>query len=53
MQLSNIDEIGERLGHLVDLIMDGGYCGTEATTVVDLADEGFQVLREGKKPFPQ
>jgi len=53
MPLSDIDEIGERLGHLVDLIVDGGYCGTEATTVVDLADEGFQVLREGKKPFPQ
>lgn len=53
LPLSDIDEIGERLGHLVDLIIDGGPCGTEATTVVDLADDGFQVLREGKKPFPQ
>ena len=38
---------------LVDLVIDGGYCGTEATTVVDLADDGYQVLRQGKKPFPQ
>ena len=53
LPLSDIDEIGERLGHLVDLIIDGGPCGTEATTVVDLADDGFQVLREGKKPFPR
>ena len=51
--LSDIDEIGQRLGHLVDLIIDGGHCGIEATTVVDLADEGFQILRKGKKSFPQ
>ena len=51
--LSDIDEISQRLGHLVDLVIDGGYCGTEATTVVDLADDGYQVLRQGKKPFPQ
>ena len=51
--LSDIDEIGQRLGHLVDLIIDGGHCGIEATTVVDLVDEGFQVLRHGIKPFPQ
>ncbi|MDG0996791.1 MAG: L-threonylcarbamoyladenylate synthase [Gammaproteobacteria bacterium] len=51
--LSDIDEISQRLGHLVDLVIDGGYCGTEATTVVDLADDGYQVLRQGKKTFPQ
>ena len=51
--LSDIDEIGQRLGHLVDLIIDGGHCGIEATTVVDLVDEGFQVMRHGIKPFPQ
>ena len=51
--LSDIDEIGQRLGHLVDLMIDGGHCGIEATTVVDLVDEGFQVLRHGIKPFPQ
>jgi tRNA A37 threonylcarbamoyladenosine synthetase subunit TsaC/SUA5/YrdC len=32
-------EIRELLEHEVDLVIDGGYCGMEATTVVDLADD--------------
>ena len=32
----------------VDLVIDGGYCGMEPTTVVDLADEAPLVLRVGK-----
>ncbi|MEH6635238.1 MAG: L-threonylcarbamoyladenylate synthase [Halioglobus sp.] len=32
----------------VDLVIDGGYCGMEPTTVVDLADETPLVLRVGK-----
>ncbi|WP_439102001.1 L-threonylcarbamoyladenylate synthase [Congregibacter sp.] len=41
-------EIRELLEHEVDLVIDGGYCGMEATTVVDLADEEPMVLRAGK-----
>lgn len=41
-------EIRELLEHEVDLVIDGGYCGMEATTVVDLADEVPMVLRAGK-----
>ncbi|WOJ98445.1 L-threonylcarbamoyladenylate synthase [Congregibacter brevis] len=41
-------EIREILEHEVDLVLDGGYCGMEATTVVDLADEKPMVLRAGK-----
>jgi tRNA threonylcarbamoyl adenosine modification protein (Sua5/YciO/YrdC/YwlC family) len=41
-------EIRELLEHEVDLVIDGGYCGMEATTVVDLADETPMVLRAGK-----
>ncbi|MFK8040702.1 L-threonylcarbamoyladenylate synthase [Congregibacter sp.] len=41
-------EIREILEHEVDLVLDGGYCGMEATTVVDLADEEPMVLRAGK-----
>lgn len=41
-------EIRELLEHEVDLVVDGGYCGMEATTVVDLADEKPMVLRAGK-----
>ncbi|HBM84743.1 MAG TPA: threonylcarbamoyl-AMP synthase, partial [Halieaceae bacterium] len=32
----------------VDLVIDGGYCGLEPTTVVDLADELPIILRAGK-----
>jgi tRNA threonylcarbamoyl adenosine modification protein (Sua5/YciO/YrdC/YwlC family) len=41
-------EIRELLEHQVDLVIDGGYCGMEATTVVDLADDEPMVLRAGK-----
>jgi tRNA threonylcarbamoyl adenosine modification protein (Sua5/YciO/YrdC/YwlC family) len=41
-------DIRETLEHQVDLVIDGGYCGMEATTVVDLADEVSMVLRAGK-----
>lgn len=41
-------EIRQLLEHEVDLVVDGGYCGMEATTVVDLADEKPMLLRAGK-----
>jgi tRNA threonylcarbamoyl adenosine modification protein (Sua5/YciO/YrdC/YwlC family) len=41
-------DIRETLEHEVDLVIDGGYCGMEPTTVVDLADETAVVLRVGK-----
>ncbi len=41
-------DIREILEHDVDLVIDGGYCGMEATTVVDLADDIPLVLRAGK-----
>ncbi len=41
-------EIRELLERQVDLVIDGGYCGMEATTVVDLADDVPMVLRAGK-----
>ena len=47
-------EIRELLEHHVDLVIDGGYCGMEPTTVVDMADEMPMVLRVGKgdpEPF--
>ncbi|QTR48713.1 L-threonylcarbamoyladenylate synthase [Candidatus Thiothrix anitrata] len=36
------------LEHQVDLVIDGGFCGHEPTTVVDLMESRPQVLREGK-----
>jgi len=41
-------EIRERLEHDVDLVIDGGFCGIEPTTVIDLIDGTPQVLRQGK-----
>ena len=41
-------DIRETLQHEVDLVIDGGYCGLEPTTVVDLADETPVVIRVGK-----
>ena len=41
-------DIRQTLEHDVDLVIDGGYCGMEPTTVIDLADETPVVVREGK-----
>ncbi len=40
-------EIRDRLEHSVDLVIDGGWCGTEPTTVIDMTD-GITLVREGK-----
>ncbi len=40
-------EINQLLGHQVDLIVDGGFCGMEPTSVIDLSDEEPEVLRRG------
>jgi tRNA threonylcarbamoyl adenosine modification protein (Sua5/YciO/YrdC/YwlC family) len=47
-------EVRELLEHEVDLVIDGGYCGLEPTTVVDLSQPSPQLLRLGKgvaEPF--
>ena len=41
-------DIRQTLEHDVDLVIDGGYCGMEPTTVVDLADDTLVVVRLGK-----
>jgi tRNA A37 threonylcarbamoyladenosine synthetase subunit TsaC/SUA5/YrdC len=41
-------DIRETLEHEVDLVIDGGYCGMEPTTVVDLVDDIPLVMRAGK-----
>ena len=40
-------EIGDRLAHAVDAVIDGGWCGTEPTTVIDMTD-GVALVRQGK-----
>ena len=41
-------EIEARLGHEIDAVLDGGDCGTEPTTVVDLSVTPPAIVRTGK-----
>ncbi len=45
--LHDPEEIDERLGHEVDLIVDGGPGQREPTTVLDLTDDAPQLIRQG------
>ncbi len=52
--LSEPEAIKDVLGDQIDLIIDGGNCGHEPTTVVDLTGDYPVILREGKgcpEPF--
>lgn len=40
-------EIRECLEHQLDLIIDGGFCGLEPTTVVNLEQDVPRITREG------
>ena len=44
-------EIKQLMNHHVDVIMDGGYCGVEPTTVIDVTYHQPQVLRKGAGDF--
>jgi tRNA threonylcarbamoyl adenosine modification protein (Sua5/YciO/YrdC/YwlC family) len=48
LPMTDAGEIFERIGHAVDIVLDGGNCGLEPTTVVDLSGDAPQVLRSGK-----
>jgi len=40
-------EMRERMQHDVDLVIDGGHCGLEATSVIDFLDDTPHVARVG------
>jgi len=44
-------EIEARLGHEIDAVLDGGDCGIEPTTVVDLSVTPPLIVRTGKGPL--
>ncbi len=46
--LVDADEIREALAHQLDLIVDGGYCGMEPTSIIDLVDGNPQIIRRGQ-----
>jgi tRNA threonylcarbamoyl adenosine modification protein (Sua5/YciO/YrdC/YwlC family) len=48
LPLSDPEVIRERLEHQVDLVIDGGHCGLEPTTVVALENGEARISRKGK-----
>ncbi len=51
LPLADPEEIRTRLERQVDLVIDGGFCGVEPTTVVVLQDGMATVTRQGKGAF--
>ena len=48
LPLNDADEIREKLEHEVDLVIDGGPCDNEPTSVIGMVGSVPQVLRRGK-----
>jgi tRNA threonylcarbamoyl adenosine modification protein (Sua5/YciO/YrdC/YwlC family) len=44
-------EIQDRLDDHLELILDGGHCGTEPTTVIDLTGTAPELIRAGRGPL--
>jgi tRNA A37 threonylcarbamoyladenosine synthetase subunit TsaC/SUA5/YrdC len=40
-------EMRDLLEKQVDLIIDGGFCGLQSTSVINLEDDQVEILREG------
>jgi tRNA threonylcarbamoyl adenosine modification protein (Sua5/YciO/YrdC/YwlC family) len=51
LPLTSGREIQARLEHEIDAVLDGGDCGVEPTTVVDLSVTPPVVIRQGKGPL--
>src|ERR1700761_4260040 len=54
LPLTDAQEIYERLGASVDMVLDGGNCGLTPTSVIDLSGTAAVVVREGRgdvRPF--
>lgn len=45
--------IYEKFSHLVDIVIDGGYGGNIASTIIDCTQDTFEVIREGKGDIEQ
>ena len=46
--LTDVDEIEARIGHQIDLIVEGGTAGVEPTSVIDLSEGSINILRKGR-----
>jgi tRNA threonylcarbamoyl adenosine modification protein (Sua5/YciO/YrdC/YwlC family) len=45
--LNDPEEIVERIGNRIDVMLDCGFCGIESTTVVDLTGTAPELIRAG------
>ncbi|MFT5549394.1 MAG: tRNA threonylcarbamoyl adenosine modification protein (Sua5/YciO/YrdC/YwlC family) [Candidatus Azotimanducaceae bacterium] len=48
--IDDVDSIRRLYEHEVDLVIDGGFCGVEPSTVISLIDSIPEVIRYGKGP---
>ncbi|MCL7939650.1 L-threonylcarbamoyladenylate synthase [Halomonas sp. ATCH28] len=48
LPMTDAEEIRERFGAHLDLIIDGGACHLDATSVIDLRDLPPKIVREGR-----
>lgn len=48
LPMTEADDIQSSLSHQLDLIIDGGHCGIEPTTVVNLSGQNLTIDRVGK-----
>jgi len=47
LPLTEAYDIRDTLEHQLELVIDGGFCGMEATTVVDLTSGNPEIIRQG------
>jgi len=47
LPMNDPEQIYAKLGHALDLVVDGGPCGVEPTSVVDMTREPPEVVRAG------
>jgi tRNA threonylcarbamoyl adenosine modification protein (Sua5/YciO/YrdC/YwlC family) len=46
--LNDADEICDRLGKQIELVIDGGACSMAPTTVIDLSGDEAELVRQGR-----
>jgi len=51
LPLTDAEEMQQRLGHQVDLIIDAGRCGIDMTTVINLTSVEPELVRAGQGPL--
>ena len=46
--LTDVHEIESRIGHQIDMIVEGGATGIDPTSVIDLSEGAVEILRAGR-----